>query len=88
MTNAKYSNVHCSVCGRVLGRKPGVEVTLNLLCDDLLCEYQGAAPVTAARDAIIITSAIDGDKVSEVAFAHNMSRQRVYQIFDTWKQGI
>ena len=88
MTKPTYTPILCSVCGKEMGKKAGTEVVLNVICSDPLCNYQSAPLANEARDAIIVTAALDGFKVSQVARESGMSRQRVYQIFDAWKAGI
>lgn len=71
-----------------MGKKPGVQVVLGAVCDDLLCNYQDPVDANEARDALIVAGVLDGAAVSQVAEKSGVSRQRVYQIFDKWKQGV
>lgn len=87
MTKPKHSVLSCSQCGAKLGTKPGETVVLGLLCNDPLCTYQPTPGLNAVRDSLVVAAAMDGIRVQTVAAATEMSRQRVYQIFDTWKQG-
>lgn len=88
MTKPVFTPILCGVCGKVMGKKAGVQVVTGVVCDDLLCQYQPESTVNEARDALIVAGALDGLKVSQVAFSTGMSRQRVYQIFDAWKAGV
>lgn len=88
MTNPKYHLLNCSVCGANMGKKPGVQVVLGLVCDDPLCNYQPQPKFDEQRNAYIVALALDGAKVQTVALAAKMSRQRVYQIFDQWRSGV
>jgi hypothetical protein len=88
VTGPKFTYLHCSACGRVLGKSPGVAVSLGLLCEDPVCEYQGAPPDNIVRDSVIVAAALDGCGVTPLSFAADLSRQRVYQIVDRWKQGV
>lgn len=88
MKGPTYSPVLCSVCGRQMGRKPGAAVVLGLICDNPICHYQGEADLNQQRDAFIVAGAQEGVPVVQIAFASEMSRQRVYQILDSWKQGV
>ena len=87
MTKPKFTAVHCSVCGRQIGKRPGVQVVLGMICDDPLCFYLSEPPPNVMRDSYIVAAALDGVAASQIAFANDMSRQRVYQVVDTWKQG-
>lgn len=84
----KRSPIYCAACGKVMGWKPGAEVTLNAICDDPLCKYQGPSSINQRRDDYITFSVTEGVPVSQLAFVTDTSRQRIYQILDTWKKGI
>lgn len=84
----KYTKVHCSVCGRVMGKRPGVQVVLGLICDDPICNFQEPAQINAARDAQIVAGYLAGISVIQIARSTGMSRQRVYQIIESWKAGV
>ena len=71
-----------------MGTMPGVQAVTGLICDDPICNYQGAPSLNQPRDARIVASILSGVPVAQVAFAAEMSRQRIYQILNTWKQGI
>lgn len=88
MITSKYSKIYCSVCGRMMGKKPGAQVSLGLICDDLLCSVQEPAGANQQRDAFIVSALLEGVPATQVAFATGMSRQRVYQIYDTWRSGV
>lgn len=79
--------VYCGVCGRVMGKKRGVQVTLDLVCDDAICLYQEPVTVNERRDALIVAGFLEKVPVSQIASQTGMSRQRVYQIVDAWKEG-
>lgn len=85
---AKFTYLHCSLCGRRIGKKPGVQVILGLVCDDPICNYQDAAMSTQQRDAYIICAALESVSVTQIALATGITRQRVYQILDTWKRAV
>jgi hypothetical protein len=76
------------VCGRKIGKKPGIQVISGLICDDPICNYQPEVSINESRDALIVAGIIEGVPVQQIAFASDMSRQRIYQIFDAWKQGV
>lgn len=71
-----------------MGSKPGVQVTLGLICDDPVCSWQPEPGLHIERDSAIVAAALDGVKVLTVASAAEMSRQRVYQIFEAWRRGV
>lgn len=88
MTKPIFTDLHCSVCGRKMGKKPGIQVVLGLVCDDPICAYQPETSANEQRDALIVNSALAGVPVSRLAQHYNMSRQRIYQILDAWKTGV
>lgn len=88
MTKPKFTDISCSSCGRKIGKKPGVQVILGMICDDPLCFYQSEPQPNVVRDSYVVAAALDGLAASQIAFANDMSRQRVYQIVDTWKKGL
>lgn len=88
MTKPVFSPIYCSVCGRKMGSKPGIQVVLGLICDDPICNYQPPAAANAARDGLIVAAVLEKIPVAQIAFATGITRQRIYQIFDTWKQGV
>lgn len=88
MTNPVYSKIYCSVCGKVMGKKPGIHVVLGAVCEDPLCSYQPDASANSARDSYIVAAAMDGVGAAQIAASNQMSRQRVYQIVETWKAGV
>jgi hypothetical protein len=70
-----------------MGKKPGVQVVLGAVCNDPICNFQPEASINEARDARIVAGVLGGVSVAQVAFSSGMTRQRVYQIIDTWKKG-
>lgn len=88
MTNDVYTPIHCAVCGRTMGKKPGVQVVLDAICDDPICNYQPAPTAMTQRDGFIVAAAMDGGRISEIARHNQVSRQRVYQIVGDWMGGI
>lgn len=88
MTGPKFTDISCSVCGKWMGKKPGVQVMLGVVCDNPICHYQGSAAPNAARDALIVAGIQEKIPVSQVALSTGMTRQRIYQILDTWKAGV
>jgi hypothetical protein len=70
-----------------MGNKPGVQVVLDAICNDPICNYQPRPSINQARDAIIVAGILEGVPVVQIAFSAGMTRQRVYQIFDSWKRG-
>lgn len=87
MTNPIYTPLHCSNCHAEMGKVPGIKVIGGLVCDDPLCVYQVVPFPELARDSYIVALAMDRARVSQVAVAAGLSRQRVYQIFNRWKHG-
>lgn len=87
MTKPKYSDIVCVGCGRVVGRVPGENAPNGVLCDDPLCNYQPTPGPNQVRDSVIVASVLDKGKVMTVARLAGISRQRTYQILDTWKAG-
>jgi hypothetical protein len=83
-----FSDLLCSACGRKVGRRAGTQVVLGLICDNPICDYQGETTINEERDSWIALAVAEGVPVSQVAFSTEISRQRIYQILDTWKQGI
>jgi hypothetical protein len=71
-----------------MGKKKGVQVVPGLVCNDPICNYQEPINLNQQRDAFVVCGALEGVAVSQIAFVTEMSRQRVYQIIDTWKAGI
>lgn len=69
-----------------MGKTPGVLVVLGAICDDPICSFRAPARVNEDRDALIIAAALEGVPISQIAFATDMSRQRVYQIIDAWRR--
>jgi hypothetical protein len=88
VTKPIRSPIYCSVCGREMGTKSGVQVVLGLVCDDPICNYQPPASVNAARDGRIVAAVLEKIPVAQIAFATGITRQRIYQIFESWKGGI
>jgi hypothetical protein len=85
---AKFTWVYCSACGRKVGKKPGVQVILDVVCSDPICQYQEPVSINESRDALIVAASQGGVPVSRIAASSGVSRQRVYQILDTWKDGV
>lgn len=85
--NVKYSDLYCSVCGRKIGRVPGAAAVAGLVCPDPICEAQPAPNLNLQRDAFMVAAVLGGVPVSQIAFANSVSRQRVYQVVETWKKG-
>lgn len=71
-----------------MGKKQGIQVMLGLVCDDPICNFQPEIKATEPRDALIVAGILAKIPVAQIAFANNIARQRVYQIFDAWKQGV
>lgn len=71
-----------------MGKMKGAAVVLTLICDDPICQVQGVVDINDQRDALIVAAAMAGIPAPQIAFANNMSRQRVYQVVDSWKRGI
>lgn len=88
MKEPAFTALYCSVCGRKVGKKPGVQVVLGLVCDKAVCNYQDPPTANLQRDGFIVAAALAGVAISQIAFATQVSRQRVYQIIETWKQGV
>lgn len=88
MTKPVFTYLHCSRCGREMGKKPGIQVVPGLICNDPICTFQSEATINEARDALIVAGVLAGIPVAQIAFATDMSRQRVYQIIDAWKAGV
>jgi hypothetical protein len=82
VTNPVYTNLWCSVCGVVVGKRQGVEVIPNLLCDNPLCRLQEPTSITEPRDQMVYFAACHGIPVTSIAKYVGVSRQRVYQILD------
>lgn len=70
-----------------MGKKPGIQVVVGAVCDDAICNYQSEVGINESRDSLIVAGVLENIPVAQIAFASDMSRQRVYQIFDAWKQG-
>jgi hypothetical protein len=87
-TSVKRSPIWCSCCGRRMGTKPGTNVTLGMICDNPICSWQGPPAPNGQRDAFIVAAALAHVSVSQISFETGVSRQRVYQIIDTWKSGV
>lgn len=87
MGDPKFTTVHCSVCGRVIGKKQGVQVVLGLVCEDPVCNFQEPPALNQPRDAAIVSGHLAGIPVVQISCASGMSRQRIYQIIDAWKKG-
>ena len=83
-----FTYLYCSVCGRKMGKKPGVQVIIGLVCDKPICNYQEPVSANEQRDAYVVAGALGGVPVSQIAFSEGVSRQRIYQIIDSWKQGV
>ena len=88
MAKPRFTNVHCSVCGRIVGKRPGTQVVQGIVCDNPICNFQEPASLNQARDAAIVAGILSGIPASQIAHASDMSRQRVYQIFTTWRSGV
>lgn len=88
MTKPVFSPIYCSVCGRKMGSKPGVQVVLGAVCDDPICNYQPPATANAQRDGIVVAAWLEKIPVAQIAFAMDITRQRIYQIIEAWKQGV
>jgi len=88
MNKTQYTWVHCSGCGRKVGRKKGISVVLDFICDDPICHFQEPPTINEQRDSLIVTGVLEGIPVTQIAAQSGISRQRVYQIIDTWKEGI
>jgi hypothetical protein len=84
----KFSHVYCSVCGKSVGKTKGVVVVNDLVCEDPICNAQTPPSPNEQRDAFIVAAALAGVAISQIAFATQVSRQRIYQIIDGWKKGI
>jgi hypothetical protein len=88
MTKPTFTPILCSRCGRNMGKKPGITVVTDAICNDPICNYQTEVTINEARDALIVAGWLGGVPVQQIAFASDVSRQRVYQIIDTWKAGV
>jgi hypothetical protein len=88
VTKTPKTDVNCEACGRKVGSKVGTQVILGVTCDNPICEYQGPAPLNSERDGRVLAGALAGIPVSHMALYEGVSRQRIYQIIDTWKQGV
>lgn len=88
MTKPTFTPIYCSGCGRKMGKKPGVQALAGAICDDPICNFQPEVTLNESRDALIVTAVLERIPVAQIAFATDMSRQRVYQIFDMWKGGV
>lgn len=84
----KFTWVHCAACGRRMGKRPGVQVVLDIICDDPICQFQDVVSANEQRDSLIVAGVLEGIPVSQIASQAGMSRQRVYQILDTWREGV
>ena len=71
-----------------MGKQKGIQVVLGLVCDDPICNFQDEISINEQRDAFIVASVLGGVPVSQIARGNGVSRQRVYQIFDSWKEGV
>lgn len=71
-----------------MGKKPGIQVVTDAICPDPICTYQDEVTINEQRDAFIVAGWLGGVAVQQIAFATGVSRQRVYQIIDTWKAGV
>lgn len=81
-------NVLCASCGTKIAKVAGTHIYTDLVCTNPLCEYQGAADLHQQRDAYISLLLGAGQAVSDVAEIYGLSRQRVYQIRNSWKAGV
>ena len=88
MTKPVFSPILCSRCGRNMGKKPGIQVVTDAICDDPICFYQPEVTINEQRDAFIVAGWLAKIPVQQIAFATSVSRQRIYQIIDAWKQGV
>lgn len=88
MSAHKFSDLYCSVCGKSVGKTKGVVVVNGLVCSDPICNVQVPPSPNEQRDAFLVAASLAGVPVSQIAFATNVSRQRVYQIIDGWKKGV
>lgn len=88
MNKTQYTWIHCAGCGRKMGKKPGVQVVLDALCDDPICQYQEPPSVNLQRDALIVAGVLEKIPVSRIALQTGVSRQRVYQIVGAWAGGV
>lgn len=88
MTLPKYSDLLCSSCGALIGKQKGVQVVLGLICSKPICNYQDEVTVNEQRDAFVVAAVLGNVPVARVARGLGVSRQRIYQIVDTWKEGI
>lgn len=88
MTNPVFTDQCCSVCGIVIGKKPGIEVITDLICDNPLCSLQSPTSFTEPRDQLIFFAASAGIPVTSIARYAGITRQRVYQIIDQEKRGV
>lgn len=83
-----YTDQYCCVCGIVVGKKPGVEVIPDLLCDNPLCSLQVPTSVTEERDQLVFFAHNAKIPVTSIAKYAGVSRQRVYQIIEQEKSGL
>ena len=89
MTNPKFTPVVCCACFKTVGKIPGVAASpSNVYCDDPVCAYQGPADINDDRDDQIMALVQARVSPSAIAAEFGITRQRVYQIFDKWKQGV
>jgi hypothetical protein len=88
VTKAVFTPIYCSGCGRKMGKKPGIQVVTGAVCDDPICNYQTEVVANEQRDALIVAGILEKIPVAQIAFANNIARQRVYQIYEAWKQGV
>lgn len=70
-----------------MGTKPGLQVILGLVCDEPICNYQEPINANESRDALIVAGVLEDVAVVSIAREAGMSRQRVYQIVETWRAG-
>lgn len=88
MTHPKFSEIVCSRCGRCMGHSPGITVVLGAICDDPICQYQREISINERRDAFVVADVLVGVPLAKVAVFAGVSRQRVYQVVNTWKRGL
>lgn len=70
-----------------MGVKPGQGAIIGLICLESSCQIEKPPSIDEPRNAVIVAAIVDGVSAHTLAEKFNLSRQRIYQIVDAYRNG-